>query len=50
MDDLSVDLLARWRQGDQQAAAALFERYAERLIGLAHGRLSQSPGRPGRCR
>jgi RNA polymerase sigma factor (sigma-70 family) len=40
MDDLSADLLARWRGGDQQAAGALFRRYADRLIALARARLS----------
>jgi RNA polymerase sigma factor (sigma-70 family) len=39
-DDKSVELLARWRAGDQQAAADLFHRYAERLIAVAHRRLS----------
>jgi RNA polymerase sigma factor (sigma-70 family) len=39
--DRSVSLLARWRQGDQQAAAELFRRYADRLIALARGRLSK---------
>src|SRR5262245_50137541 len=33
-------LLAGWRQGDQEAAAALFSRYADRLIALARSRLS----------
>jgi RNA polymerase sigma factor (sigma-70 family) len=32
--------LARWCQGDQQAAAELFRRYASRLVGLARSRLS----------
>lgn len=40
MDDQSAELLARWRHGDQQAARALFERYAEGLIGVARRRLS----------
>jgi RNA polymerase sigma-70 factor (ECF subfamily) len=39
-DDGTADLLARWRQGDQQAAAELFQRYASRLIGLTRSRLS----------
>lgn len=34
------ELLARWRQGDQQAARELFRSYADRLIALARGRLS----------
>ncbi len=39
MDDVSVHLLARWRDGDQQAAAELFDRYAKRLTALAQRRL-----------
>jgi RNA polymerase sigma-70 factor (ECF subfamily) len=39
-DDGSGDLVARWRTGDQQAAAELFRRYAHRLIALARSRLS----------
>ena len=40
-DERSGDLVARWRSsGDQQAAAALFQRYADRLIALARSRLS----------
>jgi RNA polymerase sigma factor (sigma-70 family) len=39
-DGESIQLLARWRGGDQQAAAELFQRYAERLIALARRRLS----------
>jgi RNA polymerase sigma factor (sigma-70 family) len=38
--DDSLDLLARWREGDQQAADILFHRYANRLIALARSRLS----------
>jgi RNA polymerase sigma-70 factor (ECF subfamily) len=34
-----AELLARWRSGDQQAAAELFQRYAERLVRLARSRL-----------
>src|SRR5262245_6062945 len=41
-DDRSVHLVARWRAGDQQAAAELFHRYASRLIALAQSRLSSS--------
>jgi RNA polymerase sigma-70 factor (ECF subfamily) len=33
-------LAAHWREGDQQAAAELFRRYADRLIALARSRLS----------
>jgi RNA polymerase sigma factor (sigma-70 family) len=39
MDVLSTDLVARWRDGDQQAAAELFRRYAGRLQALARSRL-----------
>jgi RNA polymerase sigma-70 factor (ECF subfamily) len=39
-DDTSINLLTRWRDGDQEAAGELFRRYAERLIALAHRRLS----------
>jgi len=40
MEDLSANLVMRWRAGDQQAAEALFQRYAERLLALARSRLS----------
>jgi RNA polymerase sigma-70 factor (ECF subfamily) len=36
----AAELLARWRQGDEQAAAELFHRYLDRLIALARSRLS----------
>lgn len=36
----AADLLARWRQGDQQAAQELFRRYASRMTALARSRLS----------
>jgi len=39
-DESSVHLVARWRNGDQEAAGELFRRYSDRLIGLAHNRLS----------
>ena len=39
-DEISGNLLDRWRQGDQQAAGELFRRYASRLVGLARSRLS----------
>jgi RNA polymerase sigma factor (sigma-70 family) len=38
-DQPSANLLARWREGDEQAAAQLFERYAQRLIVMAQRRL-----------
>jgi RNA polymerase sigma factor (sigma-70 family) len=40
MADESSNLVARWRAGDQAAAAELFQRYASRLIALARSRLS----------
>lgn len=39
-DDMPGELVARWRKGDQDAAAELFRRYADRLIALARSRLS----------
>lgn len=41
-DDPSADLVKRWQAGDQQAAAELFRRYANRLVMLARSRLSRS--------
>ena len=35
MEAPSADLMARWRDGDQEAANQLFRRYAERLLALA---------------
>jgi RNA polymerase sigma-70 factor (ECF subfamily) len=40
MEAPSADLLAQWRDGNQEAAEALFRRYAERLVALARSRLS----------
>src|SRR5262245_4565831 len=40
MDVSSADLLARWQQGDEAAAAALYARYAGRLHALARRRLT----------
>jgi RNA polymerase sigma-70 factor (ECF subfamily) len=40
MDVPSAELMARWRDGDQEAAGELFERYAERLVALARSRLA----------
>jgi len=37
----SVRLLQRYRQGDAEAADALFHRYVDRLVGLARKRLSE---------
>jgi RNA polymerase sigma-70 factor (ECF subfamily) len=39
-DDHSQRLLDRWQTGDQAAAAALFHRYADRLVALVRARLS----------
>src|SRR5262245_66141692 len=44
-DDLSIRLLAQWREGDPQAAGRLFHRYAERLTALARSRLTARMGR-----
>jgi RNA polymerase sigma-70 factor (ECF subfamily) len=38
-DDQSGDLLARWREGDEQAASELVRRYADQLIALTRSRL-----------
>jgi len=38
-------LLQRYRNGDQEAAAELFERYVGKLVALAHRRLSAQLGR-----
>ena len=40
MEAPSADLMARWREGDQNAAEEMFRRYAERLRALARSRLS----------
>ena len=39
MNEQDTNLIERWKQGDQQAATELFERYAQRLIALARSRL-----------
>jgi RNA polymerase sigma factor (sigma-70 family) len=41
----SAELIARWREGDEQAASALWLRYAEQLIALARTRLSRKLAR-----
>jgi RNA polymerase sigma-70 factor (ECF subfamily) len=38
-EEPSAHLVARWRNGDQQAAAELFRRYAHRLVALARRQL-----------
>jgi RNA polymerase sigma-70 factor (ECF subfamily) len=40
-DESSAMLVTRWRNGDQLAAAELFRRYANRLVGLARAQLSR---------
>ncbi len=40
-DEDSVDLVNRCREGDQDAEAILFARYARRLVALAQSRLSK---------
>lgn len=40
MSDEAADLLARFRNGDPQAASELFLRYSDRLVALARSRLS----------
>lgn len=36
----SIQLLNRWREGDQEAATELFDKYVKRLCALARSRLS----------
>ena len=40
-DESSIELLQRWKDGDENAASQLFERYVNRLCSLARTRLSQ---------
>ncbi|MEM9367795.1 MAG: sigma-70 family RNA polymerase sigma factor [Planctomycetota bacterium] len=40
MDENSIDLVDRCRQGDQDASREIFERYVARLISLVHRRMS----------
>ena len=40
MTDSSLDLLDRWKEGDEDAAAEIFDRYVSQLIALAGQRLS----------
>jgi len=39
-DEDSVNLLARWKDGDEGAASEFFDRYVNRLVGLARNKLS----------
>lgn len=40
VDDASVRLINRWKQGDETAAGEIFDRYVSRLIALAASRIS----------
>ena len=44
MDDRSIQLLARYRDGDEEAAEQIFERYVHRLVGLARNHISDRLG------
>jgi RNA polymerase sigma-70 factor (ECF subfamily) len=44
-DNESAKLLGRWREGDQQAAVELVERFTERLLALARSQLSEKLAR-----
>ena len=44
-DPESAELLARWREGDQQAATELVERFTDRLLALARSQLSDKLAR-----
>lgn len=39
-EEISIELLHRWRDGDEAAANDLFDRYVNRLCGLARAQLS----------
>ena len=39
-DETSIELLQKWRDGDEHAAKEMFERYVNRLCALARSRLS----------
>lgn len=38
-DDRSAQLMARWQDGDQQAAEEIYQRFVDRLVALASSRL-----------
>ncbi len=40
-DSNSIEIMQRWKDGDDSAAQELFDRYANRLVALARTRLSQ---------
>src|SRR5262245_8917411 len=41
-EDSCAELVARWKEGDEQAAAELVQRYTSRLVALARSRLTGS--------
>lgn len=45
MDEDTLNLIERYRQGDESAAAEIYRRYVERLTSLAQRRLSAKAGR-----
>ncbi|MEM6470946.1 MAG: ECF-type sigma factor [Planctomycetota bacterium] len=40
-EETSIELVKRWKNGDDEAAAKLFDRYVNQLCGLARNRLSE---------
>lgn len=44
-DDLTFDLLSRWRSGDREALAALLARDLDWIRGFVHRRLGNAPAR-----
>ncbi|MEM6689024.1 MAG: sigma-70 family RNA polymerase sigma factor [Planctomycetota bacterium] len=40
MDETSIKLVDRWRDGDEMAAAEIYDRYVARLVALASSRIS----------
>ncbi len=45
MDEETIHLVSRFRQGDEDAAEELFSRYVRRLVALANSRLSSKMSR-----
>ncbi len=45
MDEESIQLLDRYRDGDERAAEEIFQRYVQRLIGLARNHISDRLGK-----
>ena len=44
MGEMSADLIDRWRDGDEEAARLLFERYSRQLTAVAARHLSKKVG------